>query len=123
MAKFKVYVYSVRQVPTVDFVDKEGAIHACAQAGNMPFETLSHCPANVDAGLLSVEERTAIANVGLFCKENDHKFEIVDFARLSFISKLKLRRKGVKSFPTISVAGANFTGIPTEDVLEKLATA
>ena len=39
MAKLKVYLHSL-EFPTVGFVDKEGAMHACAQAQKTAFERL-----------------------------------------------------------------------------------
>jgi hypothetical protein len=123
MKKISVYVYSVSQIPTTDFVDKEGAMHACARAGNTPFETLRHYPRGLDSSLISNEQKNAIFSVESFCKSNGYDFEVVDFAKLNFLSKVKLRRKGVKSFPTASCGGRFLCGVPTEDDLRELVKA
>ena len=120
MSRLKVYVYSVGQIPTVDLVDKEGARHACAQAGSTPFEGLAHYPGEADRGVLPVEDRNAIIAVESFCRKNNHEFEVVDFTDLSFLSKLRLRRKGVKSFPAVACGEKCLYGVPTEPELREL---
>jgi len=120
MKKLQVYVYSVSEIPTADFVDKEGALHACARAGTMPFETMGRYPSGMDGSLISAEEKKAIISVESFCKNNGYMFEIVDFTKLSFWSKMKLKREGVKSFPAISCGEKILCGVPTEDELKEL---
>lgn len=120
MKKITVYIYSVAQIPTLGFVDKEGALHACAQAGNLPFDVMKHYPSSMNGNLISPEEKNTITSVETFCRKNGYQFEIVDFARLSFLSKIKLKRKGVKSFPTVSYGEKFLCSVPTEDDLNML---
>ncbi len=122
MRKIKVYVCSVSDIPTAGFVDKEGAMHACARAGNMPFEALRNYPGGMDGKLISSEEKSAIISVELFCKRNGYQFDIVDFAKLSFWSRRRLR-KDVKSFPAISCGERFLCAVPTEDDLRDLVKA
>jgi glutaredoxin len=123
MKRIVVYIYSLGQIPTQDFIDREGAIHACARAGSLPFEKMAHYPGDLNGHLLSVEEKNAIAAVEAFCKKNGYHFEIVDFAELNFLSKIKLKRKGVKTFPTISCGEKFLYGVPHEKELEELVQA
>ena len=123
MKKIRVYVYSVSQMPTTDFVDKEGAMHACAKAGNMPFETLRHYPRGVDESLIFNEQKSAVLSVESLCKNSGYDLEVVDFAKLSFLSKMKLRGKGVKSFPAISCGERFLCEVSTEDDLKELVKA
>jgi hypothetical protein len=119
MNKIKVYICSVA-ISTLSFVDKEGARHACARAGNLPFEGLKHYHGIGDDCITSSEERNAIAIVESFSRKNNYQYEVVDVAKLSFLSKLRLKRKGLKDFPTVSYGDKFYNGIPTEDDLEKL---
>ena len=117
--KIKVYVYSLT-VPTVGFVDKEGAMHACAQAGNLPFEGLKHHPGSMDNRYLSDEERKAIVIVENFCKRSDCEIEIIDVAKKGFLTKMKLKAKGLMNFPAIAFKEKVIHGVPTEETLREL---
>ena len=66
MEKIKVYVYSSK-VSTLGFVDKEGAQHACAQAGSSAFAGLQHYAGMSDRYLCD-NEKAAISVVEEFCK-------------------------------------------------------
>ena len=117
--KIKVFICSVK-ISTLNFVDKEGAQHACAQAGSSAFDDLKHYPGPMDERYISVEEKKAMATVEAFCEEHGLEFEVVDFAELGFLTKLRLKRKGIKDFPTVLYGEKSFCGIPTEEDLEKL---
>ncbi|RLG91204.1 hypothetical protein DRO34_04420 [Candidatus Bathyarchaeota archaeon] len=119
LERIKVFVYSTK-LSTLGFVDKEGAMHACAQAGSSAFTGLKHYPGAMDERYISVEEKNAIAAVEAFCKKHGFDFEIIDFAKLGFLDKMKLKRKGVKTFPAILYGEKAFHGVPTEKDLERL---
>lgn len=86
----------------------------------MPFESLGHFPKGIDGSLISVDEKNAISLVESFCKKNGFEFEVVDFAKLGFLSKLRLRRKGVKGFPAVSFGENLLCGKPGENDLQAL---
>lgn len=117
--KIKIYVYSVG-LSTLDFVDKEGAMHACAQAGSSAFSGLKHYTGSMDDRYLSDEEREAITIVESYCKRNDMEFEIVDVAKKGFVTKIKLKAKGLTNFPTITFKEKVIHGVPTEEELKGL---
>lgn len=119
MKKVRIYVFT-SSIPTVDFIDKEGTQHGCARAGQMPFEALSKYPGEMDQRYLSVEEKNTINSVESFCNKNGLQSELVDIAKLSFLSKIRLRMKGIKATPTICYADRFFSGIPTESDLKEL---
>ena len=119
MDKIKVYVYSL-QVSTLGFVDKEGAMHACAQAGSSAFSGLKHYHGSMDGRYLSDEEKKAIVVVEDFCNKNNLEFEIVDVATKGFLTKLKLKAKGLTNFPYISFKEEIVHGVPTEETLKEL---
>lgn len=101
-------------------MDKEGAMHTCTQAGSSAFAGLKRYPGVMNERYISVEEKNAIAVVEALCKKHGCDFEIVDFAKLGFLAKLRLKRKGVKGFPTIFYKQKAFHGVPTEKDLERL---
>lgn len=119
LEKIKVYVYSLG-VPTLDFVDKEGAQHACAQAGNTAFSGLKHYPGAMDNRYLSEEEKKAILTVENFCIKKGYEFEVVDLATTGFFTKLRSKAKGLMNFPAISYGGKVIHGVPTEEELIEL---
>ncbi len=51
---------------------------------------------------LSNEEQKAIVMVENFCKKNDCEFEIIDVAMKGFLTKMKLKAKGIANFPAIT---------------------
>ena len=117
--KIKVYVYS-RTVPTLGFVDKEGAMHACAQAGSSAFSGLKNYPGSMENRYLSVEEKSAIVMVEDFCKRSGGEFEVIDVAGCGFLTKMKLKTKGLTNFPAITFKEKVIHGVPTEETLRKI---
>ncbi len=57
MKKVKVYIHSF-EFPTVGFIDKEGAMHACAQAQTTAFESLYRISGMLGNRYLTDEEKT-----------------------------------------------------------------
>ena len=121
MEKIKIYVQSFN-VSTLDFVDKEGAQHACAQAGSTAFSGLKHYPSSMDNRYFSDKERDALTAVENFCKKKGYEFEVIDLAEKGFLTKMRLRLKGLTNLPTISFQKKVVHGVATEDALEKLVT-
>lgn len=119
LEKIKVYVYSLK-VSTLGFVDKEGAQHACAQAGSTAFSGLKHYPGAMDNRYISEEEKKAIIAVENFCAKKGYEFEVVDLATAGFFTKIRLKAKGLMNFPAISYGEKIIHGVPTEDALAKL---
>ncbi|MCK4478674.1 hypothetical protein KAU88_09160 [Candidatus Bathyarchaeota archaeon] len=81
MEKIKIYVHSFN-ISTLDFVDKEGAQHACAQAGSTAFSGLKHYPSSMDNRYFSDKERNALTAVENFCRKrvlNENKVEVKGF--------------------------------------------
>lgn len=119
MEKIKIYVHSFN-ISTLDFVDKEGAQHACAQAGSIAFSGLKHYPSSMDNRYFSDKERDALTAVENFCKKKGYEFEVIDLAEKGFLTKMRLRLKGLTNLPTISFQKKVVHGVATEDALEKL---
>jgi len=117
--KIKVYVHSLG-IPTLGFVDKEGAMHACAQAGNSAFSGLKHYPGPMDNRYLSDEEKNAILMVEDFCERNGCEFEVIDVAKCGFLTKMKMKTKGLMNFPAIAFKEKIIHGVPTEETLREL---
>jgi hypothetical protein len=118
MAKLKVFVCSFR-VPTVGFVDKEGAMHACARAQKTAFERLAQVSSIVGNRYLSDEDAEVLERVKKFCNDNGLELEVVDVGTMNFIQKLRLRLQGIKS-PAVSYGDKIFLGVPSEEDLRKL---
>lgn len=119
MDKIKVYVCSLA-VATANFVDKEGAVHACAKAGSSAFSGLKHYPGSMDNRYLSDEEKKAIVVVEDFCNRHYREFETIDVATVGFLTKLKLKAKGLMNFPAIVFKEKVVHGVPTEERLKEL---
>lgn len=117
--RIRVYVYS-QTLSTIDYVDFEGAKHACAQAGSSAFSGLKHYSGSMDDRYISEEEKEAIALARQFSKENGLEFEIVDLANCRFTTKTKLFFKGIRKVPTITFKGEKIVGPPTEENLKTL---
>jgi len=109
-------------ISTLDFVDKEGAQHACAQAGSTAFSGLKHYPSSMDNRYFSDKERAALTAVENFCRKKGYEFEVIDLAEKGFLTKMRLRLKGLTNLPTISFQEKVVHGAATEDALEKLVT-
>lgn len=119
MEKIEIYVYSFN-ISTLNFVDKEGAQHTCAQAGSTAFSGLKRYPGSVDNRYLSDEERKAIISPENFCKKKGIEFEVIDLSTKGFFTKMKLRLKELTNLPTIVFQEKVIHGVPTEEALEKL---
>ncbi|MGC9346205.1 MAG: hypothetical protein ACP5ER_05395 [Candidatus Bathyarchaeales archaeon] len=98
MVKLEVYVCSL-EIPTVGFVDKEGAMHACAQAQKTAFQGLERFSSIGGNRYLSDEEREVLMCVEDFCKDNGLEFEVVDLGIMGFLARLKLKMKGLRTLP------------------------
>jgi len=118
--KIKVYVSSL-EISTLDYVDKESMGHPCvtSRQGENIFTGFKHLPKGSWDGYLTDDQMKAIDVVGEFCKENGLEYEVVDIAKVSFVSKMKLVFKGMKA-PTISFEGKKIEGIPTKEDLKTL---
>jgi hypothetical protein len=118
MVKLKVYVHSL-EMPTVGFVDREGAMHACAQAQKSAFEGLERHAGLFGNRYLVDKEKEALLRIQGFCRNNDLEFEIVDLGTMGFLGKLKMRLKGLKT-PAVSWADRTFNGVPSEEDFKRL---
>jgi len=112
-------VYSFK-VPTLGFIDKEGAMHACAQAGSSAFSGLKNYPGSMDNRYLSDEEKKAIITVEDFCNKHNLEFETIDVAIMGSLTQMKLKAKGLMNFPAIVFREKVFHGVPTEETLKEL---
>ncbi|MFQ5758982.1 MAG: hypothetical protein ACE5IF_04840 [Candidatus Bathyarchaeia archaeon] len=121
MAKIRIFVYS-QCVSSLDFVDKEGAQHACARAGSSAFSGLKHYPGAMDNRYLSEEEKQAITLIEEICKKNQLDFEIVDLGKSGFLAKTKAFVKGIRKFPTITFMEEKIDKVPTEEKLRALVS-
>jgi len=118
MKKLKIYVHSL-EIPTVGFVDKEGAMHACAQAQKTAFQGLERFSRIGGNRYLSDEQREVLMRVENFCKDNGLEFEVVDLGTISFLKRLKLKMKGLKT-PAIGCGEKILYGVPREEDLKEL---
>ena len=121
MVKLKVYIHSV-ELPTVDFADKEGAMHACAQAQKTAFKGLERHSGLFGNRYLADEERDFLMRVENVCRENGLQFEVIDLGTMGFLEKLKLKMKGVGT-PAISCGEKIFHAVPSEEDIKKLLTS
>lgn len=100
--KVMLYVRSI-EVPGGQFVDREGAVHACAQAGSTPFDGLKGA-AHLLGRVFTDADWQAI-NIAQVCQDTMKiDIEIVDISQ-SFWQRMKLRRQGVKETPQFLVDG------------------
>jgi hypothetical protein len=118
MAKLKVYVQSF-EMPTVGFVDREGAMHACAQAQKSAFKGLEQHAGLFGNRYLADEEKEALMRIEDFCRNNNLEFEIVDLGTVGFLGKLKVRLKGLKT-PAVCSGNRTFNGVPSEEDFKEL---
>jgi len=117
MSKLKVYVHSL-EIPTVGFVDKEGAMHACAKAQKTAFQRLERF-SSLGKRHLSDEEREFLMQIEDLCKKNSLEFEVIDLGTISLLARLKLKMKGLKT-PAISYGEKTVYGVPSEEDLKEL---
>jgi hypothetical protein len=118
MTRLKVYVHSF-EVPTVGFADKEGAMHACAQAQKSAFQMLERHAGLFGQRYLPDEDMEALARIDNYCKTNSVEYEIVDVGRMHFWSKLGLTVKGIKT-PAICSGARTLCGVPSEEDIKNI---
>jgi hypothetical protein len=120
MAKLKVYVHSF-EVPTVGFIDKEGAMHACgaAQAHANAFQGLSARAGLIGNRCLPDEDSKVLTRIESFCKYSAMEYEVVDIGAMNFLPRLRLRMRGIKT-PAIYMGEKKLCGVPSEEDLKKL---
>jgi hypothetical protein len=118
MEKMKVYIHS-SEIPTVGFVDKEGAMHACAQAQKTAFQGLGQVSGLLGNRYLCDEDEQVLVRVEDFCRSNGLEYSVVDLGTLSFLVRLRLRMKGVNA-PAVCYGEKMFCGVPSEEDLKKL---
>ena len=121
MVKLKVYVRSFK-LPTVEFVDKEGAMHACAQAQKTAFQGLEHHAGLFGKRYLPDGDREVLTRIENFCKNNALEYEVVDVGSMSFLARLALRKKGITT-PAICAGKKTLCGVPSDEDMKKLLTA
>jgi hypothetical protein len=119
VGKLTVYIHSF-EVGTVDFVDKEGAMHACAQAQSTAFQRLAQFSGLFGNTYLCDEDRETLARVEEFCKANGLEYTIVDLGKLGRITRLRLRMKGIRT-PTVCCGNVRLSGIPSDQDLRQLS--
>ena len=122
MEKIRVYVYSLKGVSPVDYVDMESARHACSRAGDRVFEGLKRLPLDRwDSwdSLLPEDQRKVVHLVREFSEEHGLQLEIVDLADGGFLTWLKSFVKGIKA-PCVDFKGKIIKGLPTKKELEAL---
>ena len=118
MEKLRVYVHS-SEVPTVGFVDKEGAMHACAQAQKTAFQGLGQRSGLLGNRYLCSEDEQVLVRVEDFCKSNGLEYSVVDLGTLGFLARLRLRMKGVNA-PAVCCGEKTLYGVPSGEDLKKL---
>lgn len=121
MKKLVVYVHSL-EAPTIGFVDKEGAMHACAQAQKTAFKGLEQVSSILGNRYLPDDERKALMMLEGFCEHSNLEREIIDLGTAGFWTRLKARTKGLKT-PAISFGQKLFCGVPSEKELQELLKA
>lgn len=122
MEKIKVYVYSLKGVSPVEYVDMESARHACSQAGERVFTGLKKLPLDYwDSwdSVLPEEQRKAVHLVRKLSEKNGLEFEIIDLADSGFLTGLKALAKRI-SAPSIVFKGEIIKGVPTKEELESM---
>lgn len=118
MARVRIYIHS-HAVPTVGVVDKEGAMHACAQAQTTAFQGLGKVSSLLGNRYLTDEEREFLTRVEDFCINHRLEYETIDLGSKSFLARMALRLKGVRT-PAIFCEGQRLYGIPRDEDLRAL---
>lgn len=117
--KIKVYVCSLKEISTLDYIDKDSMGHPCVTSRHDIFTGLKHLPKGAKDGYFTDEQIKVLEMVTDFCRKNGLDYEIVDIANLSLVDKMKLVFKGLKA-PTISFKGKRIEGVPTKENLKVL---
>ena len=114
MTKLKVYVHSF-EVPIVGFSDRRGAIDKEGQRGadwgaqaqttafrgypaqTTPFQEIAKHASLFEKRYLSDDDNEVLTRIDNFCKHNTLEYEVIDIGRKSFLAKLGLRMRGIKT--------------------------
>jgi hypothetical protein len=102
-------------------VNKEGAMHACAQAQSKVSQGLTHLSGLFGSRYLCDEDRNTLMKIEGFCKKEGLEYEVVDLGIMSFMTKLRLRIAGVKT-PAVCCGKERLLGMPSEEDLQKLVS-
>lgn len=119
MEKIKVYISSLKDIPTLDYVDKDSMGHPCVTSRHDICSGLKDLPKGSWDGYLTEDQRKTVDVVNEFCEENGLEYEIVDIENLSSLGKMMLLFKGIKA-PTIILKGKKIEGVPTKEDLKAL---
>lgn len=115
--RIKVYINTV-ELSALDLVNVNTLGHQCDDPSCRLSAGLRNMP-KTSSGLISDEERQAIELVEQFSEENRLKYEIIDLAKASSMTRLKFIMKGWKT-PAVSFANEAIVGVPTREKLESL---
>jgi hypothetical protein len=118
MDKLIVYVHSY-EISTLDFIDKEGAMHGCANAGVIAFQRLQSGSAMFGNRYLCDGDRQTLTCVEDFCKQKGLEYGVIDLGEMNFFGKLALRIKGIRT-PAVCYRKNTFCGIPNNAILSSL---
>ncbi len=119
--KIKVYISSFEGISALDYVDTKSMGHPCVtsrDSGDL-FTEYKHLPKGSLNGYLTENQIKAVDLVDKFCEQKGLEYEVVDISHLSFIAKMKILFKRIKS-PTIVFRGKRIEGVPTKEDLEAL---
>ena len=118
--KIKVYVYGLKEISGLDYVDDKSMGHPCVTGrGGDIYTGFKHLPVGSWNGYLPESQRKAVNIVREFCEENALEFEIVDIASLGFTEKMRIAFKKIRA-PTIVFKEKKIEGVPTKEDLEIL---
>jgi len=118
--KIKVYVYSLKNIPLVEFTDMESAGHPCSKATDKEvFGGIKKLSAGSWNGVLSENEMKIINLVKEISEKHGLEFEIIDLADCGPMEKLKLIMKGIKA-PAIFFRDKIIQGTTTREELNRL---
>ena len=117
--KVKIYVCTLDGVSVFDYVDKESIGHPCVTSRHAEdlFTEWKHFPGS--NGVLPQEQKDFVDRTIGICKKNNIEYEIINMAKLSFMSKMKLALKGLKA-PVIMYGKTKINGLPKEEDLKAM---
>lgn len=102
------FKFTALEFPLSLDLDKEGAQHVSAKAGNTAYSGLQHYPGAMDNRYLLDEERNAIIIVERFCMKRGLEHEVIDLGK-GILEKLRFKLKGVASFTAVMFEKRWFT--------------
>lgn len=102
-------------ISTLGMVDKEGAMHACAQAGSTPFTGLKDA-VNRPNRVYTDADWEALKIAEVLQKNTGVNVEIIDISQ-SFVQRLKLLSKGGIRTPQFVINGEKMPSITSVDQL------